>query len=289
MIGTVTSYDSSTGVTVVNVTSIGSSGTYSSWTITQESSTALPALRITSNDTANALLVEDSTNPDSTPFVVSNIGSLGVGTTSPQSNLDVRGRTRSIYYDTNQGPSINGGYCFQYGNGMSGFGSYINNFVFYSEGITNTIDLYGEFKNAVFSSGMLDQALDGGSANTGLFIRCFVSTAVIQTTISTGEQQVFKGNYIGDIVINSLLTGGFVGWGINGITVSSSVNITTVAGAAQTVGGVPASGYIGFTATRETVSSNGTINLLVRGHTTADNATTAYQSFVKLKMDLIVN
>jgi hypothetical protein len=40
------------------------------------------ALRITQLGTGNALLVEDTTNPDSTPFVVDAIGNVGIGATS---------------------------------------------------------------------------------------------------------------------------------------------------------------------------------------------------------------
>jgi hypothetical protein len=81
MTGSVTSYNYSTGVMVVNVTSVGSgTGTYTSWVVTQNSSTALPALRITSNDSgANAFVVEDTTNPDASPFSISSIGNVKVG------------------------------------------------------------------------------------------------------------------------------------------------------------------------------------------------------------------
>jgi hypothetical protein len=49
-----------------------------------------PALRITQTGTGNALEVEDSANPDATPFVVTAAGDVGVGTTSPISKLDIR-------------------------------------------------------------------------------------------------------------------------------------------------------------------------------------------------------
>ena len=38
-----------------------------------------PALRITQTGTGNALEVEDSANPDATPFVVTATGSVGIG------------------------------------------------------------------------------------------------------------------------------------------------------------------------------------------------------------------
>lgn len=40
-------------------------------------------LRITNTGTGNSLVVEDSTNPDSSPFVIDAIGNAGIGTTSP--------------------------------------------------------------------------------------------------------------------------------------------------------------------------------------------------------------
>jgi hypothetical protein len=46
-------------------------------------STASDALRITQTGAGNALVVEDSANPDSSPFVVDASGNVGIGTTSP--------------------------------------------------------------------------------------------------------------------------------------------------------------------------------------------------------------
>jgi hypothetical protein len=43
---------------------------------------ASDALRITQTGTGNALLVEDSANPDSTPFVIDSSGNVGVGVTT---------------------------------------------------------------------------------------------------------------------------------------------------------------------------------------------------------------
>lgn len=54
------------------------------------------ALRITQTGTGDALRVEDSANPDSTPFVVSALGSVGIGTASPTHALDINGDTLRI-------------------------------------------------------------------------------------------------------------------------------------------------------------------------------------------------
>jgi hypothetical protein len=48
------------------------------------------ALRITQLGSGNALVVEDSANPDSTPFVITASGSVGIGTSNPSSTLHLR-------------------------------------------------------------------------------------------------------------------------------------------------------------------------------------------------------
>jgi hypothetical protein len=46
-------------------------------------------MRITNEGSGDCLVVEDSANPDSTPFVVTSDGSVGIGTTSPGSALEI--------------------------------------------------------------------------------------------------------------------------------------------------------------------------------------------------------
>jgi hypothetical protein len=56
-----------------------------------EASAGGPALRVTQTGAGDALLVEDSATPDSTPFVVKADGKVGVGTLSPSVLLQVAG------------------------------------------------------------------------------------------------------------------------------------------------------------------------------------------------------
>lgn len=50
---------------------------------------AQTALRVTQLGSGNVVLFEDDTNPDSTPFVIDNIGNVGIGTTTPVDALNV--------------------------------------------------------------------------------------------------------------------------------------------------------------------------------------------------------
>jgi len=47
-----------------------------------DGSSTLPALRVTQTGSGNALVVDDATNPDSTPFIIDNAGQIVTGTTA---------------------------------------------------------------------------------------------------------------------------------------------------------------------------------------------------------------
>jgi hypothetical protein len=54
-----------------------------------EGSSSGDLVRITQTGSGNALVVEDSANPDSTPFVVTASGTVGIGTSSTSATLDI--------------------------------------------------------------------------------------------------------------------------------------------------------------------------------------------------------
>ena len=72
-----------------NVTVTGGTATLGALTVSGSDSGDL--VRITQTGSGNALVVEDSANPDSTPFVVDASGNVGIGTNSPATALDVTG------------------------------------------------------------------------------------------------------------------------------------------------------------------------------------------------------
>lgn len=59
--------------------------------VTISANTSGPALLVTQTGAGAAIRIQDSTDPDSTPFVVDNAGNVGIGTASPANALDLAG------------------------------------------------------------------------------------------------------------------------------------------------------------------------------------------------------
>ena len=57
--------------------------------VTIDSNTPSPALQITQTGTGAALKVQDSSDPDVTPFIVDSTGQVGIGTATPVSALEI--------------------------------------------------------------------------------------------------------------------------------------------------------------------------------------------------------
>ena len=105
------------------------------------------ALRVTQTGTGNALLIEDSANPDSTPFVINSNGDVGVGTASPTTKFEIAGGNLRI-----QGASVDPNYyttfSHAYGGGVFNItstsgGGYVNQNVLRSTvGANGNITLY---------------------------------------------------------------------------------------------------------------------------------------------------
>jgi hypothetical protein len=57
--------------------------------VTIDSDTPTPALKITQTGTGPVMRVQDSADPDATPFIIDNAGNVGIGTATPTQKLDV--------------------------------------------------------------------------------------------------------------------------------------------------------------------------------------------------------
>jgi fibronectin-binding autotransporter adhesin len=83
-----------TGDTTITANLIVSGNSGVNWF---SSNTSSDLVRITQTGVGNAFVVEDSTNPDSSPFVINTSGNTGIGTTTPQTALElVSNNTSSI-------------------------------------------------------------------------------------------------------------------------------------------------------------------------------------------------
>jgi len=106
-----------------------------------------PALRITQTGTGDAILVEDAANPDSSPFVVTAGGDVGIGTNAPGAKLDV-----------------NGSALLKVASGNAGYGwlSGTTNYSLYLNAADNSLRLY----SSVGVAG--DKLIIDSSGNLGL-------------------------------------------------------------------------------------------------------------------------
>ena len=57
--------------------------------VTIDSNTPSPALKITQTGTGAVLRVQDSSDPDATPFIIDAIGQVGIGTAAPSAALEI--------------------------------------------------------------------------------------------------------------------------------------------------------------------------------------------------------
>ena len=69
-------------------------------------STTTDLVRITQTGTGNAFVVEDSTNPDATPFVITTAGNVGIGTASPSRTLQTTGSANGTSVPLFEGMAI---------------------------------------------------------------------------------------------------------------------------------------------------------------------------------------
>lgn len=78
-------------IATIRDTGLTISGTITGTNALINANTSTDAVRITQIGSGNALVVEDDTNPDATPFVVKNSGYVGIGTTFPLQQLHLSG------------------------------------------------------------------------------------------------------------------------------------------------------------------------------------------------------
>ena len=118
---------------------------------------ASTALRITQVGAGNALVVEDSANPDASLFVVNNDGNVGIGTSSPSRALEVDGSNSTAYSPNIVTVSLRG--TDTYNSGSSGAGI----------SLSGKYNSAGAFTDLGFVSAIKEETSDGTYGGSLIF------------------------------------------------------------------------------------------------------------------------
>jgi hypothetical protein len=168
-----------------------------------------PALRITQTGTGNALEVEDSANPDATPFVVSAAGDVGIGTNAPAYKLDVQG---GLARSQNSG-GINNGYLITTNSSnaaarnwavlsnSNAFGDFVirQGNSLGSDPVSGTdrlvIDASGNLGLGVTPSGWTRPAIQGGATSTVFYYAATNVNVVAANSFFNGVNRYIQTGY----------------------------------------------------------------------------------------------
>lgn len=185
----------------------GSNSVTGSMIITGSTSTDL--VRITQTGTGNAFVVEDSTNPDATPFVIGSNGNVGIGV-APAGTAALSINTTNQFGISSQATTVGidgiGATAGVQGSSNGGAGVYgigydaatmigVEGYTDYSEG-TGVLSIGGKFTARLSTNNYALQLIDGTETVAGRFL-------INQTT----DGKANWGKTIPDIQITNAITG----------------------------------------------------------------------------------
>jgi hypothetical protein len=237
----------------INVTPKGTGAVTVTGSAIIAANSANAALRVTQVGTGNAILVEDSANPDATPFAVDASGNVGIGTTTPAAPLEVTGTAASMVVRAT----------------AAGQGSYV---------FAAASDYFTSFRSAALVQHNASAAGTSlGLSNAGLGALNFTNgtNAVIQTNGSNILRLGTFGVTAINIANNQVLSLGAApgSESLRVTPVASAVNYLDVAGAATTgapvLSAVGSDTNIGIALTPKGTGAVTTVSPVVIGNTAA--------------------
>lgn len=243
--------------------------THSAATIVSVADNTNAALRVTQTGTGNALLIEDSSNPDSTPLVVDSVGDLITGSTVSYAGCAVNGTNPATKFQMHGYLSgdvnIN---AFSWDSTNVYAGGYV--------GLKSASDAIGTH-TAVSDGDRMVGFVGAGSDGTNFVRSAFISMDVEGTvaTDSVPSSMKFYTTGVGDTSntlrlkiendgrINS--QGGRIGYGSGGSAVTQTTNRTTgvtidaCSGKITLVSAAGSTTYATFTVTNSKVNADTTV------------------------------
>jgi hypothetical protein len=194
---------------------------------------ATNGLRITQVGAGNALLVEDSANPDSTPFVIDSSGIAIQGTTAYDSNWFSSGNVPKVYQIANPASTNREGFASISYSGAPGFSMFrATGGVIGTEGAVANGDNTGIITFAGYDgttagaipTAMIQSNVDGTPGVGDMPGRLVFSTTADGASSVTERMRIDNAGNVGIGATPSAGTTLRVGKGITGATVSIAVN-----------------------------------------------------------------
>ena len=186
--------DATTARTNLVVAGTAVSNTFSANQIISVTDNTNAALRITQLGTGNALVVEDATNPDSTPFVVDQAGQVGIGTTAPSSNLQVTSdSTSTTRLQRNSTDTSAAGLFFVKQRGTLASPSIVS-----SGDVLGTTRYYGNDGTTIIEGARIDAAVDGTPGTNDMPGRLVFNTTADGASSPTERMRI---NSAGNVLV----------------------------------------------------------------------------------------